>query len=619
MDKNFWRDLLILGGLIWLFWPRKKPEPAPEPEQIDPECDTMLHSTVLERGPLYKPGILPEGTCIMGDSFLTGKTFSIGDPFSDKQALDTLELQDIQGEMAKMDFVTFILNNTSSQQQTTDLLDSNPSFGGTFTAGIPIYTGSVIDTSTTVIGDALPAARIMDIDIDETNNIYWFATNGGIWRYNVATNTGKKFTTLGGAGAGNQLPNNDVRYIRLDRTNNVIYAATFGGGIWKYDVTTDTGSIYNAAGGAGFGNQLPHNNCNACDFDQGNLILYVATAGGGVWQYDVGTDTGTVWNAAYAPATGDKLPNDICVGIDIDEVNNLLWVTTTLHGAWRYNVTTDDGKKFTTLTGAANGSQLPTDNCLGVKADPVNSYVWIGTNGNGLWQYNTATDTGAVFNMAGGSGSGDQIAGNVVRRIAVDVTNNIIYCATLFGGWRYDVTNDKGLRYRTTFTVNSGVTVPDNNASSVYWDNTLNIFHLGTNSGDWLLSTVLSAGIQSDEEASGGNSTTGVTYAEITRDFAVNPVEALFLKIFVTTSQQLHNNIVIKNSNVTGGKFNRELQPLQYVNSASKTDKIIEIPLTPALIIDRNSKLTIVLEAGEEVIIIFYFKKQFTSGDKLSQ
>lgn len=282
------------------------------------------------------------------------------------------------------------------------------------------------------------------------------------------------------------LPSNDINCLFKDSTNNILYVGTTAG-LWQYNLTTRVGKVYNTAGGAEFGVQLPNNNVISIVKDIINNVVYVGTNGGGLWVYYCGLKYGRVFDSMDI-FIGDPIPSDIILSLSLSSNTAHNVVLGTSAGVWKgtvANVALNTGKLFDAAGGAGVGDQLPNNLVYGISCDISLNTLYAATNA-GVWQYNITTDTGKVYNTAGGAGAGQQLTSNSTRCIVKDSINNILYVGTLaFGIWQYNVATDTGIRYRTTGGATNGVQLPDDGIRSLSKDESDNILYVGTGNGVW--------------------------------------------------------------------------------------------------------------------------------------
>jgi hypothetical protein len=233
-------------------------------------------------------------------------------------------------------------------------------------------------------GDQLPNNFVHGIFVDESTNKVYAGTDGGFWIYDTGLDSGLAFTTVSGAGSGDQLPFYVVTDCAKYTGSDYVWAVTLGGGLWRYDEVADIGLTYNTTVGAGLGLQMPS------VFGWGvaleSNVVWVAT-NSGVWKYVISSDTGTVVNDATV-VLGDPLPSNIIQSVSVDSYNQVLYVGTQSFGLWEYQIGINTGKTFNTHGGQSAGTTLPENNIQSLFIDSTNNNLWAATKGGGVWQYN---------------------------------------------------------------------------------------------------------------------------------------------------------------------------------------------------------------------------------------
>jgi hypothetical protein len=99
-------------------------------------------------------------------------------------------------------------------------------------------------------------------------------------------------------------------------------------------------------------------------------------------------------------------------------------------------------------------------------------------------------------------------------------------------------------------------------------------------------------------------------YAQTAREYLTSPIVADFMRIVLSTANQLNNIIRIRNSKSVGSASNRDISIGSYVKAGESTNLIIEIPLSQPLILDGQTYFQTVLEPNSEMDILFYFDEQ---------
>uniref|UniRef100_A0A6M3J5I8 Putative two component regulator propeller n=1 Tax=viral metagenome TaxID=1070528 RepID=A0A6M3J5I8_9ZZZZ len=586
----------------------------------------------------------------------------------------------------------------------THVLANNTLYVGTL-SGIWIYdvtldTGSVINTSTVVIGNALPSNATVTVELDVTNGIMWVGTQSGLWKYIIATNTGKVYNTTGGAGSGDQLPNNYTSELTLD-TNGIVNVCTLGGGLWLYDWGADTasliqaivptdqsipsnlvfgavvdeilnrlycatfngvwfyylstggGKVFTSSGGAGAGSQLPDNVCANIFLDTVNNIIYVATFGG-IWIYNISTDTGSVIDTSTV-VTGDSLPSDIVYSCYFDSTLGKLYVGTGA-GFWIYTVATNTGKLFNTVGGVGTGDQLPNNSAVYVNKTLGLDKVWICTQGGGLWRYDETLDTGQTFNTLGGAGSGSQLPSDIcwelvfsgnnlyvanyggiwiydtvldsgsiinasttvtlgsqlpsndVNTIRYDVDNDIIFVGTQNDGvWQYEITPDRGTIYNSTGGQTAGQGVPSDNIQHIYLDSTNNNLWACTLGGGMWQYVLNNEGLIGSSFIRLETST--AEYILQTLDMNQSTIVIYHIKVEINNVAVLSHLIRYILSTPFGRIDKRTIRLSDYVDSYSaKINNVIDLHIDDGMLLDKSHLFEYPIESGEQVIMTIYYK-----------
>jgi len=316
-------------------------------------------------------------------------------------------------------------------------------------------------------GDATDFTQIQRPNVDAAfvrgslsagTNIDYDVVNGVISVKNqldapINTSTTEDLATLFTSGftvaSGEAMVNNNT--IGVTAYNGEVWVGGWDMGIWRYNPTTGEGKRYTTSGGAANGSQLPNNRVFDIEVDA-NGVLYAATFGGGLWKYDIASDTGTVLNSSGGVSNGVQIPNNVTVNVAISGTKVYVALNTSdaaTGGMWEYDSATDTGKHFSTSSGVASGDQVPEPRSEDVFVDS-NGFVWLAMNGIGAWRYDPSTDTGKTFSASAGTANGLNIpiarADGGARSFAED-SQGRIYVGTNGGGiWVYDPSTDNGIK-----------------------------------------------------------------------------------------------------------------------------------------------------------------------------
>lgn len=333
----------------------------------------------------------------------------------------------------------------------------------------PTDTGKTFNTA----GGVVSGANIINntcrmMFLDETNHLMYVGANGGFWIYNMDTGAGVSVPLGSGAVSGAQLPNT-AQAIYKDLTHNMLWVGTFNG-LWQLNLTTNFGKLYTIAGGAANGQQLPGNDIQSVFIDEANNILYAGTAAGGMWRYNIATDTGKVFSPAGGAANGEQIPAFFITSFAKDLPANILYAGT-LGGIWRYDENTSTGKVFSTVSGAGSGQQLNNANVRQVFLSE--NFLHAATDG-GIWEYNINTDFGKRYTTGVGAVTGQQLPANDVRSVYRDIPSNTLYASTNSNGaWEISLETFHGKRYSLTAGATNGTQLPNNIGRTIIkipWD-----------------------------------------------------------------------------------------------------------------------------------------------------
>jgi hypothetical protein len=96
------------------------------------------------------------------------------------------------------------------------------------------------------------------------------------------------------------------------------------------------------------------------------------------------------------------------------------------------------------------------------------------------------------------------------------------------------------------------------------------------------------------------------TYQQSAREFLTSPITASFMRIILSTEEQLDNTIKIRNSKSEGGGSNRDISIRNYVSAKNKSNLIIEVPLSPPVYLDGQTYFETILSPSSEMDILFF-------------
>ena len=264
-----------------------------------------------------------------------------------------------------------------------------------FTGGIWIYDidsdiGSIIDSSTVVIGDALPSDAIFNITKDIVNNTIYVVHGAiGVWKYNISTNTGTNYTTSSGVSSGDNLPGTPS-YLTFDTTNNFLWVAG-SAYIWRLNSANNGEDVTSTVSGTAY----PNDNVRSIHYNESHNLVFVGKQTKGLYRYDISADSGQIYNPSGGAGNGDQIPSNR-VNFQIGENGAIIYVPTDT-GIWIYNIATDTGSIINTAT-IVTGDSLPSNNVITCHYSDWDGKLYVGATVT--WSYNPSTNMGADLGTA---------------------------------------------------------------------------------------------------------------------------------------------------------------------------------------------------------------------------
>lgn len=441
---------------------------------------------------------------------------------------------------------------------------------------------------------------------DTVNNVYYIPIQfGGIYVYDAKTKTGSLIDT-GTVITGTKLPTENVSDIAIDLANNIIYAGTTSG-VWKYDISNNTGKVYNNAGGAASGTQLPNDFATSVEYDSANHFLWVAGNGASfVWRLNLANEEG--YNAS-ANAVGEAYNGAANARtIFVDTKRNQLIVGTTSHGLWFYNIAGNTGLVFNAVGGATNGTQLPSNDIKWQMDITPDGVLYVPTY-SGIWKYNINTDTGTVISDATAF-NGDDLPNNSIISCYYVVETNSLHVGILNWVWVLDLDTDTGT---TGIAHNTGDAIPVGSFVYISYYNRVYLYAT-LNNGVWIF-------IEKDQTIVGVNS--GITasnagsYESIVESIKAQPIAINKIIYQCDNDVQKANSIKIVGSDINGDRKS------YFINLIKHTDAIHPYPIIPIelkqdIILDHKSYIQMNVEGNTDVNLIFE-GKQYNPKSLLEQ
>ncbi|MCW9711954.1 ATP-binding protein [Aliifodinibius salicampi] len=207
--------------------------------------------------------------------------------------------------------------------------------------------------------------------------------------------------------------------------------------------------------------------------EDGNI--WIATDGGGLNYFNRTEQTFEVYR--HDPYDPNSLPSDAVIEVDQDP-SGRIWV-----GTWGggLNILVDrQEKRFVSFQEMIGNHQYPIQNVFDVHFDSQNDYIWIASNAEGLYRYNTETEELQLFEA--NSEQANAISSNAILNIFEDSRGNLWFATE--NGLNYlsaDAKNE-GLFKRYIQQENDSTSIPDDLIRQVYEDSSNNIW-IATKSG----------------------------------------------------------------------------------------------------------------------------------------
>jgi hypothetical protein len=106
------------------------------------------------------------------------------------------------------------------------------------------------------------------------------------------------------------------------------------------------------------------------------------------------------------------------------------------------------------------------------------------------------------------------------------------------------------------------------------------------------------------------DNTGDTSYKQSSREFLSNPILTDFMKVILTTSDQMNNNIKVRNVSSFGGQSNRDISLRNYADAKTFNNLILEVPLDPPILLDGQTYFETDLEPFSEMDLLFYFDQE---------
>jgi hypothetical protein len=105
-------------------------------------------------------------------------------------------------------------------------------------------------------------------------------------------------------------------------------------------------------------------------------------------------------------------------------------------------------------------------------------------------------------------------------------------------------------------------------------------------------------------------------YAQTSREFLTSPILTDYVRVLLTTADQINNVIRIRNEKSFGSESNRDISLQKYISATDRTNLIIDIPISPPILLDGQTFFETDIEPQSEIDLLFFFDQK-DIGDKL--
>ncbi len=254
------------------------------------------------------------------------------------------------------------------------------------------------------------------------NNFLWIGTGNGLNRFNVETETFKKF--FNNPDNKNSIPDNNIN-VFSEGKNNILWIGT-NTGLSKFNLDNETFTNFSEKDG------LPGNKVESLATDS-NGNVWIGTSAG-LSFFDVEKQTFTNY---YKTDKKNSLTDNFITSLLFDN-EGVLWIGTLSGGLNRFDI---DKNEFTVfMHEPANPKSLSTNSIISLYQDKAN-ILWVGTSLGGINKWNRAADDLIVFRH--NPYDENSLSSNQVRSIYKD-KEGVVWVGTVEGGLnRWEPATDK--------------------------------------------------------------------------------------------------------------------------------------------------------------------------------
>jgi ligand-binding sensor domain-containing protein/serine phosphatase RsbU (regulator of sigma subunit) len=327
-----------------------------------------------------------------------------------------------------------------------------------FSSGKAFSQRDAIEFERISVEEGLTQSTIYSI-LQDHKGFLWFGTDDGLNRYD-----GYNFKVYSHInGVETSLSNNRVISM-IEDSQNTLWIATIGGGLNKFDWTTDSFKSYRSN----------PNDSNSLSIDRVMTLcedpsgkIWVGTADGGLNLFDPVNETFKVY--INTPQNPDLLPSNVIRSLFIDS-NNQLFVGTD-NGIATYNSSEDS---FTELKIIKPNGTIHEVNIVRRFLEDNNGNIWIATDEEGLVKFNRKENSFTIFLNDPSNKKG--LKSNTIHDLYQD-ENGIIWIATFGGLHKYNPETKQFYSYQHDIT--DPYSISSNLIRTVFEDN-MGVLWIGT-------------------------------------------------------------------------------------------------------------------------------------------
>lgn len=99
-------------------------------------------------------------------------------------------------------------------------------------------------------------------------------------------------------------------------------------------------------------------------------------------------------------------------------------------------------------------------------------------------------------------------------------------------------------------------------------------------------------------------------YAQAAREYITSPIITDMVRVILANTAQINNLIKIRNRSTFGSESNRDISLRNFISTTDKTNLIVDIKLTPPIVLDGQTYFQTDIEANSEIDLLFFFEQK---------